>query len=153
MSLAMPTPSTSSCEAPSRPGLTSLLRTSRGLMTVQTEIIGSPAQFVSIVDFRGRVLKTWKSPHSVDPHDPQLPAMARRWHQEIEARVRESLTRASQQRRPDHDGETVAHLFAAAVEAYANRDLATARAVFATCALLRPDEPRIRAALDRLGRH
>ncbi|MCA9696475.1 MAG: hypothetical protein KC431_03035 [Myxococcales bacterium] len=120
-------------------------------MTVQTEIIGDPAQFVSIVDFRGRVLKTWKSPLCVDTSDPRLPGLARRWHQDIEARVRDSLNRASQ-RKQDQEGEAVAHLFTAAAQAYADRDLNTARAVFSACALLLPDDTRIRAALDRLGK-
>lgn len=136
---------------PTRPGLTSLLRTGRGLMTVQTEIVGTPAQFVTFVDYRGRVLKTWKSPLASTVDDSQLSTLARLWHQDVEARVRESLARAGQ-RSPNHGiGEVLAHLFVAAMQAYAKRDLVTARDVLRAYDLLRPDDARVRAALKRLS--
>lgn len=138
----------------SRPGLTSLIRTGRGLMTVQTEIVGEPAQLVTIVDFRGRVLKSWKGPLLVAPNDPAAPSLARKWHAEIEARVRESLSRAAHKRpsgdRRRAEEEAVAHLFIAAMQAYADRDYPTARSVLEACALLLPEDPRIRTALQRL---
>lgn len=139
----------------SRPGLTSLIRTARGLMTVQTEIVGEPAQLVALVDFRGRVLKRWQGPVVGAPDDPEAAAQARRWHRQIEAQVRETLRRAGGARAPQPAqaqrarGEAAAHLFAAGARAYAARDYATARALFEACARLLPDDPRVRAALER----
>lgn len=140
-------------ESESRPGLTSLVRTGRGLMTVQTELVGEPAQLVTIVDFRGRVLKTWKSPFALAPDDHDAPEQIRRWHQEIEVRVREKLA-ALARRRPQGEatGVVVGHLFIAAMQAYCSRDLRTAYALLRSCDLLMPDEPRIRAALERVRR-
>lgn len=134
-------------EAGSRPGLTSLVRTGRGLMTVQTEIVGAPAQLVTIVDFRGRVLKTWRSPFSVELDSEELGDVARRWHADIEARVRESLAQAAARARRPEQHEVVSHLYLAAARAYAQRDFETARAVLSVCELLMPDDPRIRQAL------
>jgi hypothetical protein len=138
-------------EASSRPGLTSLIRTGRGLMTVQTEISGDPAQLVTIVDFRGRVLKTWTSPFRVELDSAEAPVSIRRWHGEIEVRVRESLSRASQRKsRKQGQSEAVAHLFLAAMQAYRERDFATAYGVLRGCELLLPEDARIRGALRRL---
>jgi hypothetical protein len=135
----------------SRPGLTSLIRTGRGLMTVQTELVGEPAALVTIVDFRGRVLKSWKSSFSIASTDLAAPAAIRRWHNDIEARVRDNLARAANKRPSVETGnEVVSHLFVAAVEAYRRRDLETARAVMRACELLLPDDPRIRAGALRL---
>ena len=135
----------------SRPGLTSLIRTGRGLMTVQTELLGEPASLVTIVDFRGRVLKRWTSSFSVSSGSPEAPAAIRRWHNDIEARVRDNLARAAN-RRPESsaNNEVVSRLFIAAVQAYGARDLDTARAVLSACELLLPEDPRIRACVQRL---
>lgn len=143
-----PTPQ---AETSSRPGLTSLIRTGRGLMTVQTEIVGEPAQLVTIVDFRGRVLKRWQSDFCVASSDPEAPDLIRKWHAGIEARVRENLAKATR-RRPQTRGaeEVVSHLYVAAMRAYAERDLDTARDVLRACALLLPDDKRISAGLERL---
>lgn len=152
-------------ESGSRPGLTSLVRTGRGLMTVQTEIVGQPATLVTIVDFRGRVLKTWRSPFAVDEHDAALGDIARKWHADIEASVRETLERAATRARRDgeqpaargasRDGVrdgllAVSHLYLAAARAYAERDFETALALLGACELLLPDDPRIRAAIRRM---
>lgn len=137
-------------ESGSRPGLTSLVRTGRGLMTVQTEIVGQPATLVTIVDFRGRVLKTWRSPFAVDEHDPALGDIARKWHADIEASVRETLERASARARPDGGLLAVSHLYLAAARAYAERDFETALALLGACELLLPNDPRIRAAIRRM---
>lgn len=136
----------------SRPGLTSLIRTGRGLMTVQTELVGEPASLVTIVDFRGRVLKSWTSSFSIETSSPEAPAAIRRWHNDIEARVRDNLARAAT-RRPESASASnvvVSHLFIAAMQAYSDRDLDTALAVLRACELLLPDDPRIRAGLQRL---
>lgn len=138
-------------EPGSRPGLTSLIRTGRGLMTVQTELVGEPASLVTIVDFRGRVLKSWTSSFSIASTSPEAPAAIRRWHNDIEARVRDNLARvAKQQPRAETNNEAVSHLFIAAMQAYADRDLETAREVLSACELLLPDDPRIRDSLVRL---
>lgn len=135
-----------SCDPGSRPGLTSLIRTGRGLMTVQTELVDDPATLLTIVDFRGRVLKTWRSPFTVAPADPTAPDQIRRWHAEIERGVRSNLARVSERQRAESEQEAISHLFAAAVRAYAARDLDTAAALVQACSLLLPDDPRIRAA-------
>lgn len=139
------------CEPGSRPGLTSLIRTGRGLMTVQTEIVGDPATLVTIVDFRGRVLKTWRSAFVVAPADLAAPEKIRRWHAEIESGVRNNLTRAAERERIAPNHEPVSHLFVAAARAYAERDLDTAAALLHACELLLPSDPRVRAALRQLS--
>lgn len=159
----------------SRPGLTSLLRTGRGLMTVQTEFVGEPAELVTIVDFRGRVLKRWTQPLD-DADDARSAAAARRWHAQIEAEVRASLAQAAERRaragRADEpearasspsprqpalrgpgsrsDTDAVSRLFLAGVAAYARRDLDRARAALHACARLLPEDERVRAALLHL---
>jgi hypothetical protein len=138
-------------ETSTMPGLTSLVRTGRGLMTVQTEIVGQPATLVTIVDFRGRVLKTWRSSFAVDEQDPALGDIARKWHADIEASVRETLKRAvTRQRGDDEQQLAVSHLFLSAARAYAERDFETALALLGACELLLPDDPRIRAAIRRI---
>jgi hypothetical protein len=119
-------------------------------MTVQTEIVGQPAELVTIVDFRGRVLKTWRSPFTVDEADPEVGALARKWHADIEIKVRESLARAASQRGPNGQ-PAVSHLYLAAAKAYAERDFETALAVLSACDLLLPDDARIRAALRKIS--
>jgi hypothetical protein len=142
--------STPPCETGARPGLTSLIRTGRGLMTVQTEIVGDPGTLVTIVDFRGRVLKTWRSPFAVAPADLATPEKIRRWHADIESGVRNNLARASERQQIIPNLEPVSHLFVAAARAYAERDLDTAAALLRACDLLLPNDPRIRAALRQL---
>ena len=138
-------------ESDSRPGLTSLVRTGRGLMTVQTEIVGEPAQLVTIIDFRGRVLKTWRSPFSLRADDHAAPEKIRRWHHDIATRVREKLAQVARGRpHSDATGVVAAHLFVAAMKAYGGRDLRTARALLRSCDLLLPDDPRVAAALGRI---
>lgn len=138
-------------ETDSRPGLTSLVRTGRGLMTVQTEIVGEPAQLVTIIDFRGRVLKTWRSPFSLRADELGAPEQIRRWHHDIETRVREKLAQVARGRpQVDASGVVAAHLFVAAMKAYGGRDLQTARALLRACDLLLPDDPRVGAALGRI---
>ena len=137
-------------EPGSRPGLTSLIRTGRGLMTVQTELFGEPALLVTIVDFRGRVLKRWTSSFAIESSSPEAPGAIRRWHNDIEARVRDNLARAAN-RRPQTQthGGVVSHLFVAAVQAFSERELDTAHAILLACDLLLPDDPRICAGLAR----
>jgi hypothetical protein len=122
--------------------LTSLIQTARGVMTVQTEIVGEPAQLVTIVDFRGRVLKIWRSALGVDPAGLDS---ARRWHQKIDGEVRESLTRVA--RRPaDRSAIVGASLFVEAMRAYAVRDYAGAETILSGCERLLPHDRRIDAA-------
>ena len=144
-------------EVESRPGLTSLVRTGRGLMTVQTELVGESTslELVTIVDFRGRVLKTWRSPFALHADDVHTPEQIRRRHHDIEARVREKLASVAQ-RRPESEatGTVVAHLFVEAMRAYGERDFSTARALLRACELLQPAEARIRTGIECLrGRH
>jgi len=143
-------PTTDSLDAEGRPGLTSLVRTGRGLMTVQTELVGDPAELLTIVDFRGRVLKTWRSPFTLDEHAASTPERIRSWHRNIERRLRDKLAAVSRRRsQTDVEGDVVAHLFVAAIRAYGARDLDTACALLEACDQLRPDDRRVRAALAR----
>ncbi|NVB42567.1 hypothetical protein G6O69_32385 [Pseudenhygromyxa sp. WMMC2535] len=130
--------------------MTSLIRTGRGLMTVQTEITGDPAALVTIVDFRGRVLKTWRRQLDVAADHITAPDLAREWHDEVEAQVRANLNRAAKRSSSASEDVVVAHLFAAAMQAYANRDFATAKAVCRACTLLLPEDSRLSSCLQQL---
>ena len=145
-------PSTVETTESSRPGLTSLIRTGRGLMTVQTELVGKPAELVTIVDFRGRVLKRWSSDFRVDESSVEAPASIRAWHNQIETGIRNSLAAASRKRpEPESTGEVVARLFMAAMGAYGQRDFQTAAAVLEACDQILPDQPRVCAARAQLA--
>ncbi len=125
-------------------------------MTVQTEILGDPAELVTIVDFRGKVLKSWRTPLRVAPDAPQAQSVARTWHDDIEVKVRDSLSRASQTRSKSRaksrrqSGEAVARLFAAGIQAYSNSDFVTAKSVLLVCDELIGGDRRIAAALKRI---
>lgn len=121
-------------------------------MTVQTELVGDPLQLATIVDFRGRVLKRWTHPFSLDPDDATCAGVIREWHATIEARVRENLARAVRQRLdPKPSDGAISRLFLAAMAAYRDRDIETARAAMRACVLVLPDDRRVRAALEQLG--
>lgn len=142
--------STTTTHCDGRPGLTSLIRTGRGLMTLQTELVGEPTKLETIVDFRGRVLKTWHSPFHVDPQSPDGPGQIRAWHAQIEQRLRQQLATVAQRRAPREAlGPVLAEFYVAAMRAYAERDRSTARALFEICEHLQPGDPRVRAALAR----
>jgi hypothetical protein len=129
--------------------LTSLIRTSRGLMTVQTELSGDPLELVTIVDFRGRVLKRWTRPFALDVDDAG--AELRRWHATIEGQVRDSLSHAARARaRPPQLDKATSRLFLAGITAYAKHDFDAARIALRACARLLPEDLRVRAALARL---
>jgi hypothetical protein len=130
----------------SRPGLTSLIKTGRGVMTIQTEILGDPARLITIVDFRGRVLKTWQSDDLIDASDL---VSARKWHQAIERDVRGSLSKATQ-RGSDRSASVGGCLFVEAMRAYATRDYGRAKKALMACAHLLPSDPRVHAAMARL---
>jgi hypothetical protein len=123
-------------------------------MTLQTEIAGDPLEVVTIVDFRGRVLKSFRSevPPALRGREAELMDFANDFHASIEAQVHESLEAARQRNRSDEPelGGVVAELFIEAVQAYARQELDTARAVLRACDVLQPGDPRIRAALARL---
>lgn len=139
-------------EPGSRPGLTSLVRTSRGLMTIQTELVGDPPCLTTIVDFRGRVLKRWTEPFTPGLDDASSSARIRKWHGQIEARVRDSLARAAQRRsQPPRLDEATSRLFLAGMRAYAKRDFAGAHVALRACARLLPNDPRVQAALRRVS--
>lgn len=135
---------------PPRPGQTSLLHTARGPITLQTEITGDPAYIVTILDFRGRVLKSFKRalPSETEPHLRH--ELAKRWHATIEQEVRDSLRRRVPLARlggGEQALEVVARLFLEAMAAYARRDLDSAEAVLLACDHLMPGDARVGAAL------
>ena len=143
----MPPSQASTCsDSGSRPGLTSLIQTGRGVMTVQTEVVGDPARLVTIVDFRGRVLKSWKSSFLVDPGDLDE---ARKWHRGVADEVRENLARVAR-RSDDRSASVGAVLFVEAMRAHAVHDAARAGALLSACARLLPGDQRVGAGLARL---
>jgi len=74
----------------SRAGRTSCVRLPSGTLTVQTELCTRTAEIVTMIDFRGRILKTWRRP--LDAADiPQASELAARAHREVEHEVRKSL--------------------------------------------------------------
>ena len=75
-----------------------LVRTPRGLMTVQTELVGEPAELVTIVDFRGRVLKSWRGRVRIDPEAASTSEQIRSWHRDIELRLRRQLAAVARRR-------------------------------------------------------
>lgn len=134
-------------DSAARPGLTSLIHTGRGIMTVQTEVIGEPAQLVTIVDFRGRVLKTWRSSFLVSAADVDS---ARRWHQQIEVEVRGTLSRAARKLPEQRDNNVAACLFVEAMRAYGVRDFERAQTLLDACDRLVPGDVRIGSARERV---
>jgi len=131
----------------SRPGLTSLIKTGRGIMTVQTEMVGEPARLVTIVDYRGRVLKSWQSSFLVAEGDYE---QARKWHARVEGEVRDNLAKVKQ-RPPQRDPAAVgACLFVEAMQAYAALDYDRAVAILQVCDGIVPGDRRVIAALARL---
>lgn len=155
MMMTLPLPRTSDTTSSRRPGRTSMIRTARGVMTLQTEVAGDPLEVVTIVDFRGRVLKSFRTevPPALRGREAELMDFANDFHAGIEAQVHQSLEAARQRHRSDAEpelGGVVAELFVEAVQAYARQELDTARAVLRACDALQPGDPRIRAALARL---
>ena len=133
-----------------RPGLTSLVRTSRGLMTIQTELVGNPGEFVTIVDFRGRVLKRWTHPLTAGLDEVGQGIAAREWHAQRVARVSESLAKAARSRRRSPFGSGLSRLYLAGMSAYAKRDFEAAEVAWRACARLLPEDRRIQSALARV---
>ncbi|MFV8751523.1 hypothetical protein ACNOYE_13340 [Nannocystaceae bacterium ST9] len=131
------------------PGRTSLIQTGRGPLTLQTEITGCPPAVVTILDFRGRVLKTFRRtlPDQLEPHEHA--ELANRWHAEAEAEVHATL--AGRTANPNVP-RVVARLFIEAMVAYRRMDRASARAVLRACDALMPGDSRIGAALIEVDR-
>lgn len=144
-----------------RPGQTSILHTARGPLTLQTEITGEPPALVTILDFCGRVLKSFKRPLPSGTDPQHYNELAKRWHATVEHEVRESLRRrvpigalaipgpsgASLHPQASQAREVVARLFTEAMAAYARRDLDSAAAMLEACEELLPGDAQIRGAL------
>lgn len=154
-----------------RPGQTSILHTARGPLTLQTEITGEPPALVTILDFCGRVLKSFKRTLPSGSEPQHYNEQAKRWHATVEHEVRESLRRrvpigalaipgpsaASSSGTTLHPHapqarEVVARLFTEAMAAYARRDLDSAAAVLEACEALLPGDAEIRGAIMALQR-
>lgn len=131
------------------PGRTSLMQTARGPLTLQTEIAGYPPEVVTILDFRGRVLKSFRRPLPGGLDPSERVELANRWHAEAEIEVRSTLARRSKPADPSNP--VVARLFVAALVAYHQMDRISARAALLACDALLPGDPRIGAALTRVG--
>jgi hypothetical protein len=102
---------------------------------------------VTFVDFRGKVLKTWRSPFTLSATKPES-EQVRQWHQEIELEVRRMLSQAK--RRENSRGNLVgACLFVEALKAYAARNYASAKLLLNACSNLL-DDPKITQALQRV---
>lgn len=131
------------------PGRTSLMQTARGPLTLQTEIAGFPPEVVTILDFHGRVLKSFRRPLPVGLDPRGRAELANRWHAEAELEVRSTLARRTKPATGGHS--VVARLFLAALVAYHQMDRTSARAALLACDALLPGDPRIGAALARVG--
>ena len=75
-----------------RPGLTSCLRLGGGTLTLQTEIVGSPPEIVTTVDYDGRTIRVFRGGLAAGEH-PSVEAAARAFHRSIEARLRARVDR------------------------------------------------------------
>jgi hypothetical protein len=141
-----------------RPGQTSILHTARGPLTLQTEITGEPPALVTILDFCGRVLKSFKRTLPSGSEPQHYNELAKRWHATVEHEVRESLRRRvpigalaipgpTAHAQSAQSREVVARLFTDAMAAYARRDLDSAAAMLEACEELLPGDAQVRAAL------
>lgn len=141
---ARPTPR--SPAAHERPGLTSSMELPRGLLTLQTEWNGDADEFVTIVAFGGRVLKTVRTPcGATDPSEQHR--IASQAHAEL---MRTIVTKLDARRGSNGANEAAAQLFLTAIEALERGELRSAVALMHCVADLLPDDPLVRRALARL---
>lgn len=134
-----------------RPGVTSSLHLPVGVLTLQTEIVGDPPEFVTVVDIGGRVMRTLRTPCRVERAD-EIQRTVSRVHAEL---MRRFVSNARARVKPSADNDTAAQLFVLAVEAHAAGDDVGAAALMQCVADLLPDDARVRsnlAALDQSRR-
>ncbi len=136
------------------PGRTSSIQLPGGTMTLQTEVSGTPPQIVTIVVFRGRVLR--RSVVALGGEvETDLESAVRRAHNDSER----GLLRALQDVHPppqEHPGAapveppTASLLFVMATEALARRDRGTAISLLEAVQDLIPDDRRVQLLLAEL---
>ena len=133
------------------PGRTSMIRTARGIMTLQTEISGSDPEVVTIIDYCGRVLQRTSEPLPPELVDEaEITRFANACHAAVESSVYESLAAAAarpRRRAADERRRLASWMFVRAMRAYAQQDLVSALALLHSSERLLPDDPRIVAAL------
>lgn len=138
-----------------RPGKTSLIELPKGLVTLQTEVHSGPLRAVTIVDFRGRVIRRievlWEKSHPKDVH-----LFARACHDVIEGDVRASLQALQSAPKPGAaesavaDEPTAAVLFVMAAEALAISDRESAETILVAVRSLLPDDTRVARLLSSI---
>lgn len=136
------------------PGQTSCLHLPGGTMTLQTELKGEPPHLVTIIDFRGKVVRRLSRQLSDEDHD-NLALAVRRTHQEAERGIRASLRSLHEARKgapPSAAPSTASLLFVMASEALHRHDRDSATALLRAVAQLLPNDRRVEALLDQVAR-
>jgi len=136
------------------PGRTSSIQLPGGTMTLQTELRGDPLEVVTIVDFRGKVMRR-KSRVLTDEEHDDLELVVRHVHADIERGIRVSLesvrkardTSAASSGQAAVEPSTSALLFVMSADALGRGDLPTAASLLEAVAQLLPDDTRVRSLL------
>jgi len=123
-------------------------------MTLQTELRGDPLEVVTIVDFRGKVMRR-KSRVLTDEEHDDLELVVRHVHADIERGIRVSLesvrkardTAAASSGPAALEPSTSALLFVMSADALRRGDLPTAASLLEAVAQLLPDDTRVRSLL------
>ncbi len=126
-----------------RPGITSSLHLPTGVLTMQTEIVGNPPEFVTVIDVGGRIMRTFRNPCRVD-ESGDVQRVVSRVHAEL---MRRFVGNARSRVKPAVDNDTAAQLFILALEAHAKGDTDGARALLLSVADLLPDNATVRRNL------
>jgi hypothetical protein len=123
------------------PGVTSLIRPG---LTLQTEVLEDPLRLVTIVDLKGRALKSWVVPLASGTADS---TEVRQRHSEVEAEVRRILLdKASQSGTSTREQEVGAVLFLESLRAYAAFDWDRAFRLSEASFCLLPKDSRVAQA-------
>ncbi|MFV8751520.1 hypothetical protein ACNOYE_13325 [Nannocystaceae bacterium ST9] len=104
---------------------------------------------VTILDFRGRVLKSFQRAVPADLPSAAHGELANRWHAETEAEIRSMLT--SRSGPSEGVKAVVARFFVEALIAYQQMDRDSTHALLRACDALLPGDPWIGNALATLN--
>ena len=128
------------------PGRTSCVQLPGGTMTFQTELRGEPPELVTVIDFRGKVVRRVTRRLSEDDWS-DVERAVRLAHSEVERSVcssLESLRAAKRGTEPASAVEpTAAALFVMALEVLHRGDRGSAAALLHTVSALLPHDPRV----------
>jgi len=133
------------------PGRISGFQLGSGMLTVQTELCLRTSELVTVADFRGRILKTWRRPVRLDDGTRSADLVASA-HRTAEAEIRRNLNELQRGRREPRNCLTATKLFVRAVLAHQQGDDDLARRLLETVMILLPDDLRVRAVAEELNR-